>query len=46
MSCATSFQASTVGLKPGPHTFFAILEDDQHAPLMPSVFAKVSVNVK
>jgi hypothetical protein len=46
MSCANSFQASTVGLKPGPHTFFAILEDDQHAPLMPSVFAKVTVNVK
>jgi hypothetical protein len=46
MSCAHSFQASTVGLKPGPHTFFAILEDDQHAPLMPSVFAKVKLNVK
>jgi hypothetical protein len=46
MSCANSFQASTVGLKPGKHTFFAILEDDQHAPLMPSVFAKVTVNVK
>jgi hypothetical protein len=46
MSCSNSFQASTVGLKPGPHTFFAILEDNQHAPLMPSVFAKVKVNVK
>ena len=46
MSCANSFQASTVGLKPGPHTFFAILEDDQHAPLMPSVFGKVKVNVQ
>lgn len=46
MSCANSFQASTVGLKPGPHTFFAILEDNQHAPLMPSVFAKVKVDVK
>jgi hypothetical protein len=46
MSCANSFQASTVGLKPGPHTFFAILEDNQHAPLMPSVFAKVKLNVK
>jgi hypothetical protein len=46
MSCSKSFQASTVGLKPGPHTFFAILEDNQHAPLMPSVFAKVQVKVK
>lgn len=46
MSCAHTFQASTAGLKPGRHTFFAILEDDQHAPLMPDVFAKVTVNVK
>ncbi|GAC1451053.1 MAG: hypothetical protein PVSMB11_12190 [Desulfuromonadaceae bacterium] len=46
MSCAHSFQASTAGLKPGRHTFFAILEDNQHAPLMPDVFAKVTVNVK
>lgn len=46
MSCAHSFQASTVGLKPGPHTFFAILEDNQHAPLMPDVFAAVKVDVK
>jgi len=46
MSCANSFQASTVGLKPGKHTFFAILEDNQHAPMMPSVFGKVTVNVR
>lgn len=46
MSCANSFQVRTVGLKPGKHTFFAILEDNQHAPLMPSVFDKVTVNVK
>lgn len=46
MSCAKSFRVSTVGLKPGKHTFFAILEDNQHAPLMPSVFGKVTVTVK
>lgn len=46
MGCAHSFQASTVGLKPGPHTFYAILEDNQHAPLMPDVSAKVTVIVK
>jgi hypothetical protein len=46
MSCGNSFQASTVGLKSGKHILFAILEDDQHAPLMPSVSAKVTVNVK
>lgn len=46
MSCAKSFQVSTVGLTPGKHTFFAILEDNQHAPLMPTVFDKVTVNIK
>ncbi|MGH2409491.1 MAG: hypothetical protein ACRDGS_03875, partial [Chloroflexota bacterium] len=45
MSCARSFRVSTVGLKPGKHTFFAILEDNQHAPLMPGVFDKVTVKV-
>jgi len=46
MSCANGFQASTVGLKPGRRAFYAILEDNQPAPLMPDVFAKVTVNVK
>jgi hypothetical protein len=32
MSCRRSFHVSLAGVKPGPHTFFAILEDDQHAP--------------
>jgi hypothetical protein len=32
MSCRNSFHVSLAGIKPGPHTFFAILEDDQHAP--------------
>jgi hypothetical protein len=32
MSCARSFHVSLAGIKPGPHKFFAILEDDQHAP--------------
>jgi len=46
MSCAKRFNVSTVGLKRGKHTFFAILEDNQHGPLMPSVFDKVTVNIK
>jgi hypothetical protein len=46
MSCAQSFQASTVGLKPGSHKFFAILEDNQHHPLMPEVSAEVTLNVQ
>jgi hypothetical protein len=32
MSCARTFHVSLAGIKPGKHTFFAILEDDQHAP--------------
>jgi hypothetical protein len=32
MSCARSFHVSLAGIKPGKHRFFAILEDDQHAP--------------
>jgi hypothetical protein len=32
MSCARTFHVSLAGVKPGKHKFFAILEDDQHAP--------------
>ena len=32
MSCAKTFHVSLAGIKPGQHTFFAILEDNQHAP--------------
>ncbi len=46
MSCATSFQASTQGLTPGHHTFFALLVDNQHAPLMPDVADKVDLIVQ
>jgi len=46
MSCATSFQASTLGLTPGHHTFFALLVDNQHAPLMPDVADKVDLIVQ
>jgi hypothetical protein len=46
MACAPTFQGSTQGLKPGHHTFFAILVDNQHAPLMPEVFDKVDLIVE
>jgi len=46
MSGSDTFQASTQGLTPGPHTFFAILVDNQHAPLMPEVIAQVDLVVK
>ena len=46
MSCATTFQASTEGLTPGHHMFFALLVDNQHAPLMPDVADKVDLIVQ
>jgi hypothetical protein len=45
MSCQRTFHVSLAGIKPGPHTFFAILEDDQHAPT-PHAQAAVKVNVR
>jgi hypothetical protein len=45
MSCQHTFHVSLAGIKPGPHTFFAILEDDQHAPT-PHAQAAVKVDVR
>jgi hypothetical protein len=45
MSCGKSFHVSLVGIKPGPHKFFAILEDNTHAPTIHAQ-AAVVVNVK
>lgn len=44
MSCARTFHVDTAGITPGRHTFFAILEDNQHAPT-PHSQASVTVNV-
>ncbi len=46
MSGTNTFRASTKGIAPGKHTFFAILVDNQHAPLMPEVVAQVDLIVK
>jgi len=46
MSGTDTFQASTQGLAPGPHTFFAIVVDNQHAPLMDVAIAPVELIVK
>ena len=40
MSCARTFHVSLAGIKPGRHTFFAILEDNKHVP---SIGAQASV---
>ena len=45
MSCQRTFHVSLAGIKPGQHKFFAILEDDQHAPT-PGAMASVSLNVR
>ena len=46
MSGSDTFQGSTEGLSPGPHTFFAQLVDDQHAPLNPPVLAPIQLVVQ
>ena len=45
MSCQRSFHVSLAGIKPGKHTFYAILEDNQHAPT-PKAQASVTLNVR
>jgi hypothetical protein len=45
MSCQRTFHVSLAGIKPGPHTFFAILEDNQHAPT-PHAQDSVKLNVQ
>jgi hypothetical protein len=45
MSCRNSFRVSLAGIRPGAHTFFAILEDDQHAPTI-GAQASVPLNVR
>ena len=46
MSGSDTFQASTKGLSVGPHTFFALLVDNQHAPLNPPVVAQIQLVVQ
>jgi ribosomal protein L24E len=45
MSCRRSFHVSLAGIRPGKHTFYAILEDAQHAPT-PNAQASVTLNVR
>jgi hypothetical protein len=45
MSCGKTFRVSLAGIKPGKHRFFAILENNKHAPAF-GVQASVSVNVR
>lgn len=46
MSCATTFHATTAGLKAGQtHTIIALLTDNGHAPLNPAVASEVTVMI-
>ena len=46
MSCTNTIRASTAGLMPGStHTLIALLVDNEHAPLMPLVAARVTVRI-
>ena len=45
MSCRRTFHVSLVGIEPGKHRFFAILEDNTHAPTIGAADS-ISVNVK
>ena len=47
MSCERVRHASTVGLKPGStHPLIALLADNVHAPLIPPVAARVTIQVR
>lgn len=47
MSCAKSFHVSLAGIKPGTHKFFAMLEDNAHAPTIKGkTVAEVTLHVK
>jgi hypothetical protein len=43
MSCGKTFHVSIAGIKPGTHRFYAILEDNIHAP---TIGAQTSVSLK
>jgi hypothetical protein len=43
MSCKSTFTTTAQGITPGTHTIFALLTDNQHAPI--NVFSKVTVHV-
>jgi len=46
MSCTNTIRASTAGLMSGStHTLIALLVDNEHAPLMPLVAARVTVRI-
>ncbi len=46
MGCNNTFDVPLSGINAGPHTFYVVLVDNAHEPLMPAVTASVRVNVR
>jgi plastocyanin len=46
MGCTHTYTVFTDGLKPGRHKLYALLVDNQHAPLMPAVATFITITVK
>ncbi|MGH2411319.1 MAG: DUF4399 domain-containing protein [Chloroflexota bacterium] len=46
MGCTHTYTVFTNGLRPGKHKLYALLVDNQHAPLMPAVSSMITINVK
>jgi hypothetical protein len=46
MGCNNTYDVPLAGIGAGPHTFYVVLVDNLHEPLMPAVSASVRVNVK
>lgn len=46
MGCTRTYTVYTDRLTPGVHKLYALLVDNQHAPLMPGVMAMTTINVK
>lgn len=46
MGCNNTYDVPLSGIGAGPHTFYVVLVDNLHEPLMPAVTASVRVNVK
>jgi len=45
MGCTHTYTVFTDGLRPGKHKLYALLVDNQHAPLMPPVSTSITINV-
>jgi plastocyanin len=45
MGCTHTYTVFTDGLRPGKHKLYALLVDNNHAPLMPDVASMITINL-